>query len=52
MAFAALLVIILSAILVSVLPTWNHSERWGYFPSSSVGLVLIVIVVLMLTRVF
>ena len=52
MVFAALLIIILLVILVSVLPTWSHSKSWGYFPSSSIGFVLIVIVVLMLTRVF
>lgn len=52
MVFAALLVIILFGILLGVLPTWSHSKRWGYFPSSSVGLALIVVVVLMLTRMF
>jgi hypothetical protein len=30
------------------LPTWPHSRNWGYYPSSGLGVVLVVIVVLLL----
>jgi hypothetical protein len=35
--------------LVAVLPTWRHSRSWGLLPSSGLGLVLIIAVVVFLT---
>jgi len=32
--------------LIAVLPTWRHSRKWGYLPSTSLGLVLIIVVIL------
>lgn len=49
MVFAALLIVVLFVILISVLPTWTHSERWGYFPSSAAGIALVVVTFLLLT---
>ena len=46
---ATLLIIVLLLILIGALPTWPYSERWGYYPSSTLGLVVIVLVVLVLT---
>lgn len=43
-----LVLIILIAVVLSVLPTWNHSRSWGYAPSGGVGLLLVVLVVLFL----
>jgi hypothetical protein len=34
-------------ILLGVLPTWPYSGGWGYYPSSGVGLLLIIVIVLM-----
>lgn len=42
------LIVLLVLFLVGALPTWNHSRSWGYFPSSGLGLVLLVVVVLLL----
>jgi hypothetical protein len=43
-----ILLIILVLFLVGSLPTWPHSANWGYFPSGTVGIVLVVVVVLLL----
>lgn len=43
-----LLLIILILLLVGALPRWPHSQRWGYAPSGTLGVVLAVVVVLLL----
>lgn len=43
-----LLVILLLAAL-GAFPSWPHSRGWGYYPSGSLGLILAVLVLLMLT---
>jgi len=30
------------------LPTWPYSSAWGYYPSSGLGLVLLIIIILVL----
>jgi len=42
----ALLLIIVVLMLIGVLPIWPHSIHWGYFPSGSLGTVLVVVLVL------
>lgn len=46
---STLLLIILILFLVGALPTWPYSAKWGYGPSSGLGLILLVLVVLLLT---
>ena len=43
-----ILVIVLLLLLLGAWPSWPYSRSWGYFPSSTLGLVLIVVVVLAL----
>jgi len=43
------LLIILILFLVGALPTWPYSAKWGYGPSSGLGLILLVLVILVLT---
>jgi hypothetical protein len=43
-----ILLIVLVLALVGALPAWPHSRSWGYYPSSGMGLVLIIVVVLLL----
>ena len=50
MTLGTILLIVLLLLLIGALPTWPHSRSWGYAPSSGVGLILIVIVVLLLTN--
>ncbi len=49
MSVGTILLIILILFLVGALPTWPHSAGWGYYPSSGLGIVLIIVVVLLLT---
>jgi hypothetical protein len=46
--FGTILLIILVLVLVGALPSWPHSRGWGYYPSGSLGLVLLIVVVLLL----
>lgn len=49
MSLGTILLIILILILVGVIPTWPHSRRWGYAPSGTIGLVVIILLILVLT---
>jgi len=42
------LVIVLLLLLLGAWPACPYSRSWGYFPSSTLGLLLIVVVVLAL----
>jgi hypothetical protein len=43
------LLVMLAVMFVVSMPTWRHSRSWGYVPSSSVGIALLVVIVLMLS---
>ncbi|MBL6853986.1 MAG: DUF3309 domain-containing protein [Alphaproteobacteria bacterium] len=43
-----ILVIALLLLLLGAWPAWPYSRSWGYIPSSALGLLLIVVVVLAL----
>ena len=43
-----ILIIVFILFLVGALPTWGHSQNWGYAPSGLLGTVLIVVVILWL----
>jgi hypothetical protein len=45
---STLLVVILVLLLLGALPTWPYSGGWGYYPSSGLGLVLLIVIVLLL----
>jgi hypothetical protein len=42
-----ILLIILIIMLIGALPSWPYSGGWGYYPSSGLGLLLIIIIVLL-----
>ena len=44
-----ILLIVLILMLIGAIPRWPHSKEWGYAPSGTLGIVLIVLVVLLLT---
>ena len=50
MGLGTILLIVLILMLIGAIPTWPHSRNWGYYPSGSFGLVLLILVVLVLTR--
>ncbi|WP_271411072.1 DUF3309 family protein [Pseudomonas sp. Q1-7] len=43
-----LLLVILILLLIGGLPVFPHSRNWGYGPSSLVGVLLVIVVVLLL----
>ncbi len=45
----AILIVVLVLMLIGVLPTWGHSRSWGYLPSGSVGLIVLILIVLVVT---
>ena len=48
MSLGTILLIILILILVGALPTWPHSQAWGYGPSGGLGLVVVILLILIL----
>jgi Protein of unknown function (DUF3309) len=44
-----ILLVILVLMLVGALPSWPHSRSWGYAPSGTLGLVLLILLILALT---
>ena len=45
-----LLLALVVALVILSLPTWPYSAAWGYYPSGGLGIVLLVVLVLLLTR--
>ncbi|HZI17784.1 MAG TPA: DUF3309 family protein [Pyrinomonadaceae bacterium] len=51
-----ILIIILIILLIGGLPTWGYSRGWrggrglGYAPSGVVGLILLIVIILLLTK--
>ncbi|PIT75169.1 DUF3309 domain-containing protein [Limnohabitans sp. JirII-29] len=43
------LLVILFLMLLGAIPTWPHSRTWGYYPSSGLGLIVLVLLFLILT---
>ena len=43
-----ILLVILILMLLGAFPAWPHSRNWGYYPSSGLGLLAVVLVVLLL----
>ncbi|MBP6521264.1 DUF3309 family protein [Shewanella sp.] len=46
---ATILLIILILLFLGMLPTWPHSQNWGYRPGGLIGIVLLVLIILLLT---
>lgn len=42
------LLIILLLLVLGALPTWPYSTQWGYYPSSGLGVVLAIVLILVL----
>ena len=47
---ATILIIILIILLLGAFPRWPHSRNWGYFPSGTLGLILLIIIILVLLK--
>jgi hypothetical protein len=49
MTVGTILLIVLVLLLVGAVPAWPHSRSWGYGPSSILGVVVLILLVLALT---
>lgn len=43
-----ILIIVLILFLIGSLPAYPYSRRWGYYPSGTLGVVLLILVILVL----
>jgi len=43
-----LLLALVIALLILSLPTWPYSAGWGYYPTSGLGILLLIVAVLLL----
>ena len=48
MSLSFILLIILVLALVGALPTWPHSQNWGYYPGGGIGLLILILLILLL----
>jgi uncharacterized protein DUF3309 len=49
MTVGTILLIVLVLLLIGAVPTWPYSRAWGYGPSSILGIVVLILLVLALT---
>lgn len=47
---SAVLLLILVILVIGVLPRWRYSRQWGYGPSGFLGVALVALVVLLVTK--
>jgi hypothetical protein len=43
------LLVVLVLMLLGAIPAWPHSRSWGYMPSGTLGLLLLILLILILT---
>ena len=43
-----ILIVILILMLLGAVPRWPHSRNWGYYPSSGLGVALLVVIIQLL----
>lgn len=48
MSLTTVVIILLILVLIGAIPTWPHSANWGYTPSGTIGLILIILLILAL----
>ena len=42
-----LLLVLLLILMLGSVPAWGYSRDWGYYPSGSLGLILIILIVML-----
>jgi hypothetical protein len=43
-----ILMVILIILFLGALPAWPHSRSWGYYPSGTLGTVLVIVLLMAL----
>ena len=49
MSLGTIILVVLVLALLGAFPAWPHSRSWGYAPSGTLGVVVIVLLVLVVT---
>lgn len=49
MTISMLMLIVLLLLVIGAFPIWPYNNSWGYYPSSGLGALLIVLVLLVAT---
>ncbi len=44
-----ILLVILILMLLGVIPAWPHSRNWGYAPTGTLGLIVLILLLLIVT---
>jgi hypothetical protein len=42
-----ILLVLLILLVVGMLPAWPYSSGWGYYPSSGLGVIVLVVLILL-----
>ncbi len=50
MNLGTILLVLLVLLLIGALPTWPHSQSWGYYPSGGLGFLVLILIILVLTK--
>jgi hypothetical protein len=48
MSIGTIVLIVVILLLIGALPTWPHSQSWGYWPSGGLGLIVLILIILLL----
>lgn len=48
MSLGTILLVVLVLLLIGAIPSWPHSQGWGYGPSGGLGIIVLILVVLLL----
>jgi hypothetical protein len=40
-----LLLIVLLILVLGAVPSWPHSRSWGYWPSGTIGTILVIVLI-------
>ncbi len=43
-----IIVILLALLVIALLPAWPYSAGWGYYPSGTIGLIFLILLILLL----
>ena len=43
-----LLIVLLLLLMVRTTPSWRYSRGWGYYPSGTIGLILMILIIMMM----
>jgi len=43
-----ILIVLLLILLFASVPAWGYNRSWGFYPSGTVGIILIILIIMML----